>query len=113
MGRLLAVQLMTASNSCRRSGRSARRITSPPKRVASFSPRSSVRLAMAMALGFLAAKCVAHSSIISPAPTNSTLISVRSSNSWLARRTAAAAMLMLCAPISVLLRTSLATAKLR
>ena len=32
---------------------------------------------------------------------------------WLARRTAAAAMLMLCAPISVLLRTSLATAKLR
>jgi hypothetical protein len=37
----------------------------------------------------------------------------RSSNSWPARRTAAAAMLMECAPISVEVRTSLATANER
>ena len=113
MGRMLAVQLITASNSCRRLGRSARRITSPPKRVASFSPRSSVRLAITIDWGFLAAKWVAASSIISPAPTKSTRTLVRSSNNWPARRTAAAAMLMECAPISVDVRTSLATAKER
>ena len=113
MGSWLAVELTITSNSCRRVGRSASRITSPPKRLASFSPRSSVRLAMTMALGFFAAKCVAASSIISPAPTNSTRTWPRSSNSWPARRTAAAAMLMECAPISVELRTSLATAKER
>jgi hypothetical protein len=56
---------------------------------------------------------VAVSSIISPAPTNSTRVWLRSSNSCAARRTAAAAMLMECAPISVEVRTSLATAKLR
>jgi hypothetical protein len=33
-------------------------MTSPPKRTASFSPRSSVRLAIAMDLGFFAAKWV-------------------------------------------------------
>jgi hypothetical protein len=66
-----------------------------------------------MPLGFFAAKCVAASSIISPAPTNSTLIWPRSSNSWPARRTAAAAMLIEWAPISVALRTSLATANER
>ncbi len=68
---------------------------------------------MAIERGSRAAKCVAASSIISPAPTNSTRVSRRSSNSWAARRTAAAAMLMECAPISVALRTSLATANER
>jgi hypothetical protein len=53
------------------------------------------------------------SSIISPAPTNSTLMSFRSSNSWPASRTAAAVMLIEWAPISVELRTCLATAKER
>jgi len=53
-----------------------------------------LRLAMAMLWGFLAAKWVTTSSIISPAPTNKTLIFPMSSNSWLAKRTAAAAMLM-------------------
>jgi len=66
-----------------------------------------------MALGMRAAKWVAVSSIISPAPTNNTLVRCRSSNSWAARRTEAAAMLIECAPISVEVRTSLATAKLR
>ena len=113
MGRLLAVQLTTMSNSCSRSGRSARRMASAPKRVASFRRAPAVRLAMAMDFGLRAAKCVAVSSIISPAPTNSTRVLPRSSNNWLARRTAAAAMLMLWAPISVEVRTSLATAKLR
>ncbi len=113
MGSVLAVQLTMASNSCRRSGSSASCITSAPKREASFSPRSSVRLAMAMDFGFLAAKWVAASSIISPAPTNSTLTWPRSSNSCPASRTAAAAMLIECAPISVEVRTSLATANER
>ena len=113
MGSVLAVQLMTASNSCRRSGTSARRMTWAPKRLASFSPRSSVRLAMAMLLGVFAAKWVAASSIISPAPTNNTRMSFKSSNSCEARRTAAAVMLMEWAPISVELRTSLATANER
>src|SRR6218665_107176 len=80
MGRLLAVQLMTASNSCSRSGRSAKRSTVAPKRAANCSPRSSVRLASARPRGFLAAKCVAHSAIIAPAPTNSTRIWLSSSH---------------------------------
>ena len=62
-----------------------------------------------MASGFLAAKWVAHNSIISPAPTNRIRVWPRFSNNWPARRTAAAAMLMEWAPISVALRTSLAT----
>ena len=66
-----------------------------------------------MCLGALAAKCVVASSIISPAPTKSTRILRRSSNSCAASRTAAAAMLMECEPISVEVRTSLATEKLR
>ena len=94
IGRLLAVQDTTASYSCSTDGRSARRKAWAPKRLASFSPRSSVRLATAMDLGRRAAKCVATSSTISPAPTNSTLIWPRSSNSCAARRTEAAAMLM-------------------
>ena len=109
IGSELAVQEMTASKSGRREGRSARRIASAPNRCASFSPRSRVRLATAIALGVRAAKCVATSSIISPAPTNSTRIAFMSSNSWLARRTEAAAMLIECAPISVAVRTSFAT----
>jgi hypothetical protein len=48
IGSVLAVQETMASNSCRRAGRSARRRLSAPKRPASFSPRSSVRLAIAM-----------------------------------------------------------------
>ncbi len=68
---------------------------------------------MVMDLGFLAAKWVLHSSIISPAPTNKTLTWPMSSNNCPAKRTAAAAMLMEWAPISVELRTSLATANER
>ena len=44
------MQETTASNSCSRAGRSDRRIASAPKRAASFSPRSSVRLAITIAL---------------------------------------------------------------
>ena len=77
IGSELAVHEITASNSCSRAGRSARRMASAPKRAASFSPRSSVRLATAMRFGVRAAKWVATSSIISPAPTNSTLISAQ------------------------------------
>jgi len=73
LGSVLAVQLITASNSCRRLGMSESRIASPPKREARRSPRSSVRLASAMLFGVRAAKGVATSSIILPAPTTSTL----------------------------------------
>ncbi len=113
IGSELAVHETTASYSCSRAGRSASRIACAPKRAASLSPRSSVRLATVMLRGKRAEKCVATSSTISPAPTNSTWISRRSSNSSPARRTAAAAMLIECAPISVEVRTSLATEKLR
>ena len=55
-----------------RAGRPAR-IASPPKRAASVSPRSSVRLATVIACGLLRREVRGASSIISPAPTNSTL----------------------------------------
>ena len=113
MGNTLAVQLMTASNSCRRAGKSDSGMVWALNLAASASPRSMVRLAITICAGFLAAKWVAARSIISPAPTNKILILPKSSNNCPANRTLAAAMLMLCAPISVVLRTSLATAKLR
>ena len=113
IGSELAVHEITTSNSASRCGRSAMRKASAPRRPASRSPRSSVRLATAIARGVRAAKWVATSSIISPAPTNSTFTSHRSSNNCAARRTAAAAMLIEWAPISVELRTSLATANER
>jgi leucyl-tRNA synthetase len=94
-------------------GRSAKRMTWAPSCWAKCSPRSWVRLATVMLMGDLPAKWVAQSSIISPAPTNSTWILLRSSNNWLAKRTEAADMLMLWAPISVELRTCLATANER
>ncbi len=94
-------------------GRSASFSAFAPKRWASFWARSAVRLATVIFFGCCATKCVAASSIISPAPTNSTEVFFRSSNSRCARRTAAAAIDTECAPISVWLRTSLATAKVR
>jgi hypothetical protein len=100
-GQVLAVQLTTMSNSCRRSGRSARR-----SHLGAKAARPAFRRAPACGwrwrwtLG-CGGKVRGASSIISPAPTNSTLVLPRSSNRWLARRTAAAAMLMLWAPISV------------
>ena len=85
----------------------------PLKRSASFSPRSAVRFATTSSRGFCAAKCVAHNSIISPAPMNSTRWLEMFSKMRCARRTAAAAMETDCAPISVVVRTSFATAKVR
>src|SRR2546425_8501837 len=61
MGRLDAVQLITASYSCRWSGRSASRMVPAPNWAASFSPRSSVRLAIMICLGWRAAKWVERS----------------------------------------------------
>ena len=109
IGSRLAVHEITASNSCRRCGRSAKPMACAPKRRARISPRSSVRLAMTMPLGLRAAKWLATSSIISPAPTNSTRMSCRSSNNCAASRTEAAAMLIEWLPMSVDVRTSLAT----
>ena len=85
----------------------------PLKRCASAWPRSSVRLATVMRSGACAAKCIAHSSIISPAPMNSTFWSFRLGKMRAASFTAAAAIDTLLAPICVVLRTSFATAKVR
>ena len=68
---------------------------------------------MAIRRGPRAAKCVAASSIISPAPTNRTRVCASDSNNCDASRTAAAAMLTEWLPISVDERTSLATANER
>src|SRR5476651_2070122 len=58
-----------------------------------------VRLAMVMLFGFCAAKCVAHSSIISPAPMNSTFCSAILLKMRCDSRTAAAAIDTLCADL--------------
>ena len=108
-GKVLAVQLMTTSNSCSRRGRSDSGMHLPPKESTKACALSGLRLATVMDKGDLAAKCGTHSSIISPAPTKRICTWLRSSNRRPANRTAAAAMLMEWAPISVLLRTSLAT----
>ncbi len=71
IGSVLAVQVTTMSNSGRRSGISFSVIASAPKRAASSRPRSSVRLAIVIDFGARAAKCVAVSSIMSPAPISS------------------------------------------
>jgi hypothetical protein len=63
-----AVHETTMSYSWRRSGSTLSSIASPLKRCASRSARSAVRFATAMRAGPWAAKWVAHSSIISPAP---------------------------------------------
>jgi hypothetical protein len=113
MGSCEAVQDTTMSKLASCSGRSARRMARPLKRWASVSPRSMVRLATVRVLGFWAAKWVAHSSIISPAPMKSTFWPEIESKMRCDSRTAAAAIETLWAPISVVLRTSLATAKVR
>ena len=113
MGSELAVLETTMSNSASREGRSASGIVVAPKRAANSSARSLLRFAIASSRGWRAAKWVAASSIISPAPTNRTRVSASDSNSCEASRTAAAAMLIEWLPISVELRTSLATANER
>ena len=112
-GNELAVQLMTMSNSCSLLGRSTSAMDFPPCAAASVCALSAERLAMVIDRGDLAPKCATHNSIISPAPTNSTLVSLIFSKIREAKRTEAAAMLMECAPISVEVLTSLATAKER
>jgi hypothetical protein len=75
IGRVLAVQEMTASNSCRRL---AGRPGASPGRRSGCQLLAALQRAVghhhALGAGSRAAKCVATSSIISPAPTNSTLI---------------------------------------
>jgi hypothetical protein len=78
-----------------------------------FLPRSSVRLAMVIQEGSRAAKWVATSSIISPAPMNRMFSSPMVGKICSASFTAAADMDTELEPTAVLLRTSLATAKVR
>ena len=113
IGSVLAVQVTMMSNCARRSVRSVSVIASAPKRCASFSPRSSVRLATVIERGPRAAKCVAASSIISPAPTRSSRWSAIDGKMRSASFTAAAAIEIDALPMSVCVRTSLATAKVR
>ena len=73
IGNVLAVQvtMMSCAASCE--GSSVKVMVRPRKRSASACARSSVRLAKVACFGCCAEKCVAHNSIISPAPMKSTL----------------------------------------
>ncbi len=113
IGSELAVQETTMSCSCSCAPSSRNSMTRALKRCASASARSKVRFATVMRAGPCAAKCVAHSSIISPAPMNNTFWSLIEGKILPASFTAAAAMETLWAPTCVVLRTSLATAKER
>ena len=113
IGRELAVQETTMSCSCSRSGSSRSSIDRALKRCARCSARSSVRFATVIARGCCAAKCVAQSSIISPAPISSTLVSRRDGKIRPASFTDAAAIDTTLAPMPVLVRTSFATANER
>ncbi len=113
IGSVLAVHDTTMSKRARLSGSSASRIAWPWNRCARTVARSTVRLATVIDFGRRAAMWVAVSSIISPAPTSSTSLAASSPKMLSATRTAAAAIDTEWAPISVLDRTSLATAKVR
>ena len=102
IGSVLAVQVTMMSNSCSRSGSSFSVIASAPKRSASCLPRSRVRLAIVIDLGLRAAKCVAVSSIISPAPMSSRRWSASAGKIRSASFTAAAAIEIDALPMSVL-----------
>src|SRR3546814_8535366 len=73
MVKVLAVQDTMTSKSASFSGISDSFMVLATKREARRSARSSVRLATTTCLGLSAAKCVAQSSIISPATMNNTL----------------------------------------
>ena len=72
IGSELAVQETTMSNSAAAPAGRRAASSSPPKRAASVSPRSQRAVGDRDRRGWRAAKWVAASSIISPAPTNST-----------------------------------------
>ena len=101
------------SCSCSRSGSSRSAIAWALNRSARCCARSSVRFATVIARGCCAAKCVAQSSIISPAPTKSTFVSRRVGKIRSASFTAAAAIDTVLAPMSVSVRTSFATENVR
>ena len=84
-------------------------IADAPSLAASASPRASVRLATVIDAGFAAAKCVAASSIISPAPISSRCVSSSVGKIRRASFTLAAAIEIDALPMSVCVRTSLAT----
>ena len=111
IGRGLAVQVTMMSCPAMTSARSFNCTAFPRSRTASSSARSSVRLAKVMLRGCCAPKCVAVSSIISPAPMNRIFCSATLGKIRPASRTAAAAIDTELAPISVRLRTSFATEK--
>ena len=113
IGSELAVHETTMSCWCSCAARSRSSIARALKRCARAWARSSVRLATVMRAGPCAAKCVAHSSIISPAPMRSTFWSLSEGKICAASFTAAAAIETLLAPSRVVERTSLATAKER
>ena len=75
IGSMLAVQVTMMSWIASCEAKSLKVMVRPRKRSARCCARSSVRLAKVMCFGCRAEKCVAHSSIISPAPTNRMLCS--------------------------------------
>ena len=113
IGSVLAVHVTMMSNCASRSGISFNVIASAAKRAASSRPRSSVRLAIVIARGLRAAKCVAVRSIISPAPMSRIRCSAIDGKMRSASFTEAAAIEIDALPISVWARTSFATANVR
>ena len=108
-----AVQEMTMSNSCRRVGQLAQRDRARRRSARRDAcARSSVRLATTIARGRCAAKYVAASSIISPTPMSSTLVSREVAEDVLRRASPPPRPSRpMFAPMPVSVRTSLATAK--
>lgn len=113
IGKVLAVQLTTASNSCKRSGRSAKRMTSAPKRAASLLPAVSRAVGNRHALGALGREMRRGEFDHLPCADeqHANLAEVFEQLSRQPHRRCH--LLIECAPISVVLRTSLATEKLR
>lgn len=97
------------SASCKRASISLSEITSAPTSSASTCARSRVRLAMIIFFTLCSRKCRATSSMVSPAPTNSTVTVESDSNICRARVQAANATDTALEPMSVSVRTRLAT----
>ena len=113
IGSELAVDVMMMSKWASRSGSSFNVIASAWTREASCAPRSRVRLATVMDFGRRAARCVAQRSIMSRAPISSTRRSAMVGKIRSASLIEAAAIEIDALPMSVWVRTSFATAKVR
>ena len=111
MGNWLPVELITTSASGRRSVTSANKMASASNCEANCSARSSVRFAMMSLPRPASRRCLATSSIVSPAPSNNAVLCSISRKICRARSTAAYATDTGFSPIAVSVRTFLAILK--